>query len=60
MLTKKFLNLIENAENGILDLNQAAELLQVRLAGGQGEGKGREGQLGLACFGTEVGTVPSG
>jgi hypothetical protein len=30
MLTKKFLNLIERAEDGILDLNHAAELLQVR------------------------------
>ncbi|KIY95853.1 hypothetical protein MNEG_12111 [Monoraphidium neglectum] len=30
MLTKKFLNLIEKAEDGILDLNQAAEELQVQ------------------------------
>ncbi|GBF89163.1 transcription factor [Raphidocelis subcapitata] len=30
MLTKKFLNLIENAEDGILDLNQAADILQVQ------------------------------
>jgi hypothetical protein len=28
MLTKKFLNLIETAEDGILDLNQAADILQ--------------------------------
>lgn len=31
MLTKKFLSLIEKAEDGILDLNQAADELQVRV-----------------------------
>jgi hypothetical protein len=30
MLTKKFVDLIEKADGGILDLNQAADLLQVR------------------------------
>lgn len=30
MLTKKFLNLINTARDGILDLNQAAETLKVR------------------------------
>lgn len=32
MLTKKFLNLIERAPGGILDLNEAADTLQVRAA----------------------------
>jgi hypothetical protein len=31
MLTKKFVELIERADGGILDLNQAADLLQVRV-----------------------------
>lgn len=29
LLTKKFINLLETAEDGILDLNKAAELLSV-------------------------------
>jgi hypothetical protein len=29
MLTKKFINLIERAPGGVLDLNQAADALQV-------------------------------
>lgn len=32
MLTKKFINLIEKAPNGVLDLNHAAEMLQVGIA----------------------------
>jgi hypothetical protein len=30
MLTKKFLNLINKADDGVLDLNHAADMLQVR------------------------------
>jgi transcription factor E2F3 len=30
MLTKKFINLINKADDGVLDLNHAADMLQVR------------------------------
>jgi hypothetical protein len=29
LLTKKFINLLQGAENGTLDLNKAAEMLEV-------------------------------
>ena len=31
LLTKKFINLVKHAEDGILDLNKAAETLEVPL-----------------------------
>lgn len=37
MLTKKFIKLIEQATDGVLDLNHAADVLQVGGPGGRGE-----------------------
>lgn len=31
LLTKKFVNLLKNAEDGIIDLNNAADTLEVRI-----------------------------
>jgi hypothetical protein len=45
-LTKKFVALINKASDGVLDLNHAAEVLQVRQRGG---GTRWGGHTGLIC-----------
>jgi hypothetical protein len=45
MLTKKFVSLIQRADAGILDLNQAADMLQVRPSARRSPGVSHLGPL---------------
>lgn len=57
MLTKKFLNLIQNAEEGIMDLNQAADILQARrgaVHAGSARACARRGRSVGLCGGTSL------